>query len=63
MARQPEVRIRWDALIKAQKTFEFLPLPGFDHTDGGPYGRVGRRDFFVRHLLGVEPPHRNADEL
>jgi len=50
-------------LIKARKTFEFLPLPGFDHTDGGPYGRIERRDFFVRHLLGVEPPHRNADEL
>jgi len=48
-----------DALIKAGKTFEFLPLPGSDHTDGGPYGRVQRRDFFVRHLLGVEPPARN----
>ena len=52
-----------DALIKSGKTFEFLPLPGFDHTDGGPYGRVERRDFFVRHLLGVEPPQRNNDEL
>ncbi len=52
-----------DALIKAGKTFEFLPLPGFDHTDGGPYGRIERRDFFVRHLLGVEPPHRNTNEL
>jgi len=52
-----------DALIKAGKSFEFLPLPGSDHTDGGPYGRVKRRDFFVRHLLGVEPPHRNAHEL
>lgn len=52
-----------DALIKAGKTFEFLPLPGSDHTDGGPYGRVERRDFFVRHLLDVEPPHRNQHEL
>jgi dipeptidyl aminopeptidase/acylaminoacyl peptidase len=52
-----------DALIKAGKTFEFLPLPGSDHTDGGPYGRVQRRDFFVRHLLGVEPPLRNNGEL
>jgi len=52
-----------DALIKAGKTFEFLPLPGSDHTDGGPYGRIERRDFFVRHLLGVEPPHRNDHEL
>jgi len=52
-----------DALIKAGKTFEFLPIPGSDHTDGGPYGRIERRDFFVRHLLGVEPPHRNQQEL
>lgn len=48
-----------DALIKAGKTFDFLPLPGFDHTDGGPYGRTKRRDFFVKHLLGVDPPQRN----
>jgi len=48
-----------DALIKAGKVFEFLPLPGSDHTDGGPYGRIKRRDFFVRHLLGVDPPQRN----
>ena len=52
-----------DALIKAGKTFEFLPIPGSDHTDGGPYGRIERRDFFVRHLLDVEPPHRNQREL
>ena len=52
-----------DELIKAGKTFEFLPIPGSDHTDGGPYGRIERRDFFVRHLLGVEPPHRNQREL
>jgi dipeptidyl aminopeptidase/acylaminoacyl peptidase len=52
-----------DALIKAGKTFEFLPLPGSDHTDGGPYGRVKRRDFFVKHLLGVDPPLRNSNEL
>ena len=52
-----------DALIKAGKTFEFLPLPGSDHTDGGPYGRIKRRDFFVKHLLGVDPPHRNDNEL
>ncbi|HEY8969358.1 MAG TPA: prolyl oligopeptidase family serine peptidase [Puia sp.] len=52
-----------DALIKAGKTFDFLPLPGSDHTDGGPYGRVKRRDFFVKHLLGVDPPMRNSNEL
>jgi dipeptidyl aminopeptidase/acylaminoacyl peptidase len=52
-----------DALIKAGKTFEFLPLPGSDHTDGGPYGRMKRRDFFVKRLLGVDPPSRNSNEL
>jgi len=52
-----------DALIKAGKTFDFLPLPGSDHTDGGVYGRMKRRDFFVKHLLGVDPPMRNSHEL
>jgi dipeptidyl aminopeptidase/acylaminoacyl peptidase len=52
-----------DALIKAGKTFDFLPLPGSDHTDGGVYGRMKRRDFFVKHLLGVDPPMRNSREL
>ncbi|WP_091498277.1 S9 family peptidase [Flavobacterium phragmitis] len=52
-----------DALIKAGKTFEFLPLPGVGHSDGGPYGRQRKRDFFVKHLLGVDPPSRNNNEL
>jgi len=48
-----------DALIKAKKTFDFLPVPGMGHSDGGPYGRMRKRDFFVQHLLGVAPPSRN----
>jgi dipeptidyl aminopeptidase/acylaminoacyl peptidase len=48
-----------DALIKANKEFELVVLPGHGHTDGGPYGERKRRDFFVRHLLGVEPPTWN----
>lgn len=52
-----------DALIKAGKTFDFLPIPGMGHSDGGPYGRARKRDFFVRYLLGAEPPHRNEREL
>jgi len=56
----PESTLRLvDALIKANKDFQFLMLPGFDHTDGGPYGERKRRDFFVHNLLGVEPPDRN----
>jgi dipeptidyl aminopeptidase/acylaminoacyl peptidase len=49
-----------DALIKSKKDFEFILLPGMDHSDGGPYGERRRRDFFVRHLHGVEPPDRNG---
>ena len=52
-----------DALIKAKKTFEFLTIPGMGHSDGGPYGRVKKRDFFVKSLLGIDPPNRNRDEL
>ncbi len=52
-----------DALIKAKKTFEFLTIPGMGHSDGGPYGRVKKRDFFVKSLLGIDPPNRNSDEL
>ena len=48
-----------DALIKAGKEFELVVLPGQGHTDGGTYGERRRRDFFVRHLLGMEPPDWN----
>jgi dipeptidyl aminopeptidase/acylaminoacyl peptidase len=49
-----------NALIKANKTFDLLVIPGAGHTSGGPYGERKRNDFFVHHLMGVEPPHRNA---
>jgi dipeptidyl aminopeptidase/acylaminoacyl peptidase len=49
-----------DTLIKANKDFELIVLPGVNHTLGGPYGERRRRDFFVRNLHGVEPPDRNA---
>jgi dipeptidyl aminopeptidase/acylaminoacyl peptidase len=52
-----------DALIKAGKTFDFLDVPGMGHGDGGTYGRAKKRDFFVKHLLGVDPPDRNNGEL
>ncbi|MEO8173776.1 MAG: prolyl oligopeptidase family serine peptidase, partial [Sediminibacterium sp.] len=51
-----------DALIKAGKTFDFLSVPGAGHGDGGPYGRLKKRDFFVKALLGIDPPDRNSDE-
>jgi len=52
-----------DALIKANKTYDFLMVPGMGHGDGGPYGRKKKRDFFVKHLLGVDPPDRNVNEI
>lgn len=48
-----------DALIKANKDFDLLVVPGMGHSDGGPYGRMKKRDFFVKNLLGVMPPERN----
>lgn len=51
-----------DALIKANKEFELVVLPGLNHTSGGAFGERKRRDFFVRHLLGVQPPAWNIDK-
>lgn len=39
-----------DALIKADKDFEFLMIPGLGHSDGGRYGKRRMREFFVEHL-------------
>ncbi|MGD8500835.1 MAG: DPP IV N-terminal domain-containing protein [Phycisphaerales bacterium] len=45
-----------DALIKADKDFDLLVVPGHGHGVGEtPYASRRRMDFFVRHLLGVEP--------
>jgi hypothetical protein len=49
-----------NALIKANKMFDLLFIPGAGHTAGGAYGEKKRFDYFVHHLLGVEPPDRNA---
>jgi dipeptidyl aminopeptidase/acylaminoacyl peptidase len=44
------------ALIKADKDFELIIIPGGGHGSGeSPYGNRRRMDFFVRNLLGVEP--------
>ena len=51
-----------NALIKANKDFEILVFPGENHTSGGVYGERKRCDFFVRNLLGVNPPDWNRVE-
>jgi dipeptidyl aminopeptidase/acylaminoacyl peptidase len=45
-----------NALIKADKDFEFVVVPGAGHgVAGSPYGKRRLQDFFVRHLHGKEP--------
>ncbi|HEK86033.1 MAG: DPP IV N-terminal domain-containing protein [Candidatus Saccharicenans sp.] len=51
-----------NALIKAGKDFELLVIPGANHGSGGAFGERKRNDFFVRYLLGVEPPDWNKME-
>lgn len=45
-----------NALIKANKDFELVVIPGAHHTMGEGFGEHKRYDFFVRNLLNVEPP-------
>jgi len=46
-----------DELIKANKDFDLLMLPNRGHGFGNePYMIRRRWDYFVRHLLGAEPP-------
>lgn len=45
-----------DALIKANKDFELVVMPGVAHSMGEAFGEHKRYDFFVRNLHGVNPP-------
>jgi dipeptidyl aminopeptidase/acylaminoacyl peptidase len=47
-----------DALVKANKDFDLIIFPNKRHGFGdyNPYMMRRRWDYFVRHLLGVEPP-------
>lgn len=47
-----------DALIKANKDFDLLMIPNGGHGfgSGRTYWMRKRWDYFVRHLLGVQPP-------
>lgn len=51
-----------NALIKANKDFELVMLPGVGHTMGESFGEHKRYDFFVRNLLGITPPAWNLFE-
>jgi len=49
-----------DALIRANKEFELVVIPGGGHGDGGRHGDRKRRAFFRKHLLGIESPNPNT---
>jgi len=49
-------------LIKANKTFDLLVIPGAGHGMGGAYGQRKLYDFFLRHLHGIVPPNWNEIE-
>jgi dipeptidyl aminopeptidase/acylaminoacyl peptidase len=53
-------------LIRANKTFDLIVVPGENHNAGrggraAAYGERARFDFFVRHLMGAQPPDWNQD--
>ncbi|HUB18681.1 MAG TPA: prolyl oligopeptidase family serine peptidase [Acidobacteriaceae bacterium] len=53
-----------DRLIRANKAFDLLEVPGADHGTRGPHAYYTQRksyDYFVRNLLGEETPDWNAD--
>jgi hypothetical protein len=49
-------------LVKHNKDFDLLVIPGAGHGSGGAYGDHKRFDFFSRHLLNVKPPEWKAIE-
>lgn len=56
----PESTLRFaDALIKADKNFDMLVIPGLGHSDGGRYGRRRTLEFFIEKLgRGKSSDHR-----
>jgi hypothetical protein len=48
-----------DRLIKANKQFDLLVVPGGGHGAGGRYGELKLMDFFVRNLKGDTTPEWN----
>ena len=51
-----------DALIKADKVFDLLVIPGGGHGMGGAYGQRKMVDFFINNLQGMETPDWNRIE-
>jgi hypothetical protein len=51
-----------NALVGAKKDRDFVLVPGMKHGISGRYGTRKRNDFFVKHLLVVEPPDWNGTD-
>jgi len=46
-----------DALMKANKDFDLMIVPNTNHGSAGSlYFQRRRWDYFVKNLMGVEPP-------
>jgi dipeptidyl aminopeptidase/acylaminoacyl peptidase len=47
-----------DALVKANKDFDLIIFPNAGHGYGADSNYMMRRrwDYFVKHLMGAEPP-------
>src|SRR5437667_8144299 len=52
-----------NALMKANKKFDLLVVPGGDHGAGGRFGQRLMFDFFVHNLHGVEPPEWKTESV
>ncbi len=50
-----------NALMKANKKFDLLVVPGADHGASGRFGQRLMFDFFVHNLHGAEPPEWQAE--
>ena len=46
-------------LVRAGKEFELVFIPGANHGAGSSITQRKRNDFFVKHLLGIDPPDWN----
>ena len=56
-------RILWiKALAKKYPYIDTTRVGLYGTSAGGPYGRLKKRDFFVKKFFGVEPPDRNKGE-
>ena len=50
-----------DALKRANKDFDYIMVPGMGHSIGDEWVERKRRDFFVKHLMDIEPENWNQD--